>query len=138
MENEQHPNSETRSTELGKVEIAPEVLQIIGGLAALQVNGVAGTSGGVVSDITQFLGRKNPRQGIKVELEDEVRITVSIIVSYGYNIPDVGRKVQERVKHAVESMTGLQVSRVTVRVVEVRFGEEDAAADNQETSQRMK
>ncbi|EGK14331.1 Asp23/Gls24 family envelope stress response protein [Kroppenstedtia eburnea] len=138
MENEQHPYSEARSTELGKVEIAPEVLQIIGGLAALQVNGVAGTSGGVVSDITQFLGRKNPRQGIKVELEDEVRITVSIIVSYGYHIPDVGREVQEQVKHAVESMTGLQVSQVTVRVVEVRFGEEEPAADEQEASQRVK
>ena len=76
MEREQNQYSDAGSTQLGKVEIAPEVLQIISGLAALQVDGVAGTSGGVVSDLTQFLGRKTPKQGIKVDLDEEVRIHV--------------------------------------------------------------
>lgn len=138
MENKQLPYGETRTTELGKVEIAPEVLQIISGLAAIQVEGVEGTSGGVVSDISQFLGRKNPKQGIKVELGEEVRITVSIIVTYGCHIPDVGREVQEQVKHAVESMTGLEVSEVMVRVAEVRFAEDESSPDEQEASHRMK
>jgi len=54
---------EYQSTDLGKIEIAPEVIQIIAGLAAVQVDGVAGMSGGVVDDITQFLGRKKPAPG---------------------------------------------------------------------------
>ncbi|PTX53925.1 putative alkaline shock family protein YloU [Melghirimyces profundicolus] len=131
--------SEAGSSRLGKVEIAPEVIQIIAGLAAIQVEGVAGTSGGVVSDITQFLGRKKPKQGIKVELEEEVKIFVSLILHYGYPIPDVGREVQEQVKTAVETMTGLSVSAVTVRVVEVRLkGEERAAGEQEAASQRLK
>lgn len=129
MEREQNQYSDAGSTQLGKVEISPEVLQIISGLAALQVDGVAGTSGGVVSDLTQFLGRKTPKQGIKVDLDEEVRIHVSLIVHYGYHIPDVGRKVQEEIKNAVGSMTGLDVADVTVRISEVRL-----AGDDQDTT----
>ncbi|SMO40069.1 Asp23/Gls24 family envelope stress response protein [Melghirimyces algeriensis] len=138
MEMEQNHYSETGSTHLGRVEIAPEVIQIISGLASIQVEGVAGMSGGVVSDITQFLGRKTPKQGIKVELDDEVRIQVSLIVTYGYHIPDVARNVQERVKSAVESMTGLDVSGITVQVVDVRFAGDEQESSEESESQRVK
>jgi uncharacterized alkaline shock family protein YloU len=129
------PHTEPQVTDLGKIEIAPEVLQIIAGLAALQVDGVLGTSGGVVSDITQFLGRKNPKQGIRVELEEETKIVVSIIVEYGKKIPEVGLEVQARVKEAVENMTGLPVSDVIVRVVEVKFRNK---AEEEGDNQRLK
>ncbi|SFS93161.1 Asp23/Gls24 family envelope stress response protein [Marininema halotolerans] len=138
MENE-ILHHEARVTDLGRVEIAPEVIQIVAGLAALQVEGVAGTSGGVVSDITQFLGRKNPKQGIKVELTDDASITVSIIVHYGYSIPDIGKQVQESVKNAVEAMTGLEVASISVRVVEVKFvAEQERSMKEVDSSQRVK
>jgi uncharacterized alkaline shock family protein YloU len=106
---------------LGRIEIAPEVLQTISGLAATQVEGVIGLGGGVVSDLNQFFGRKNPRQGIKVEVGEETAIEVSLIVKYGYHIPDVGREVQEKVKSAVESMTGIPVDKVVVRIEGVKL-----------------
>jgi uncharacterized alkaline shock family protein YloU len=129
---------ETRQTDLGTVEIAPEVLQIIGGLAAIQVDGVAGTSGGVVDDINQFLGRKNPKHGIKVELGDELAIGVSIIVHYGYNVQDVALQVQQQVKNAIESMTGLSVGKVSIRVVEVKIATEAEDTEDSEDQQRVR
>jgi uncharacterized alkaline shock family protein YloU len=128
-------DAEYQSTDLGKIEIAPEVIQIIAGLAVVQVDGVAGMSGGVVDDISQFLGRKNPRQGIRVEFEEGLSIEVSILVKFGSYIPDVGKAVQEQVKHAVETMTGLQVEKVNVRVEGVKFPEKPTAA---EATQRVK
>lgn len=128
-------NAEYQSTDLGKVEIAPEVIQIIAGLAIVQVDGVAGMSGGVVDDITQFLGRKNPRQGIRVDFEEGLSIEVSILVKFGSYIPDVGKAVQEQVKNAVETMTGLRVEKVNVRVEAVKFSDKPTAA---ETTQRVK
>lgn len=107
--------------ELGKIEIAPEVIQIISGLAAQQVEGVAGLSGGVVGDLTQLLGRKNLRQGVRVEVGDETKIEVAIVIAFGYHIPEVGRNVQAAIKSAVENMTGLNVSEVVVRVEAVKF-----------------
>ncbi|OYD09831.1 Asp23/Gls24 family envelope stress response protein [Paludifilum halophilum] len=139
MANDEVQNREARVTELGKVEIAPEVIQMISGLAAIQVDGVAGTSGNVVDDLNHFLGRKSPKQGIKVELGERSRITVSIIVTYGFHIPDVGKEVQERIKTSVESMTGLAVDDVTVRIAEVRFqGEQpEHLPQDPEGSQRV-
>jgi uncharacterized alkaline shock family protein YloU len=104
------------SENLGKVEIAPEVIQTIAGIAASKVEGVAGLSGGV-----EWLGRKNPRKGIRVELGDRLAIELSVTVQYGVQIPDVGREIQEQVKSAVESMTGLIVDEVSVRVDGIKF-----------------
>ncbi|WP_124727210.1 Asp23/Gls24 family envelope stress response protein [Staphylospora marina] len=100
----------------GKVEIAPEVIQTIAGIAASNVEGVAAMSGGV-----EWLGRKNPKRGIRVELGERLSIELSVTVRYGYHIPDIGRKIQNEVKSAVESMTGLQVDEVTVRVEGIKF-----------------
>lgn len=107
--------------EIGKIEIAPEVIQIVSSLAAIQVPGVVGLTGGFVGDISQLLGRKNLRQGVRVELGNENTIEISAMVEYGHRIPDVGRQIQERVKSAVESMTGILVHRVQVRFEGVRL-----------------
>jgi uncharacterized alkaline shock family protein YloU len=104
------------ANQLGKVEIAPEVIQLISGIAASQVDGVITLSGGVVGDINQLLGRKNLKKGIRVDLEDQLTIDLAVVVQYGFHIPDVGREIQEQVKTAVESMTGLTVDKVIVRV----------------------
>lgn len=108
--------------EYGKIEIAPEVIQLISGLAATSVKGVLGLSGGsVVNDLNELLGRKNLRKGIRVELEEPLLIEIPIILHFGYNLPDVGRQVQEKVKAAVESMTGLEVGQVKVKIDGVKF-----------------
>lgn len=130
MEGQELENIEVPLNGLGKVQIAPEVIQIISGMAALGVKGVAGTRGGVVKGLTQYLGRKSPKQGIKVELEEETRITVSVIVYYGVHLPSVGKEVQEKVKTAVESMTGLEVMEVKVKIVGVQFdGEQEQGTE---------
>jgi uncharacterized alkaline shock family protein YloU len=106
---------------LGKVEISPEVIQIISGISATTVEGVHGLAGGVVSDFNEWMGRKNLRKGIRIELGERTTIELAIIVNYGVYVPDVGRRVQDQVKSAVESMTGITVHDVIVRVEGIKF-----------------
>ncbi|MDI3519382.1 MULTISPECIES: Asp23/Gls24 family envelope stress response protein [Caldanaerobacter] len=103
--------------ELGSVKISEEVVSIIAGLAATEVPGVAGMSGGVVNGISEILGRKNLSKGVKVEVGDkEATIDLYLIVDYGVRIPEVAWNVQENVKNAVENMTGLKVVEVNIHV----------------------
>lgn len=112
-------------TNLGSIRIADEVVKIIAGLAATEVPGVAGMSGGVVGGITEMLGRKNLSKGVKVEVgEKEAAVDMFIIVDYGTRIPDVAARIQENVKKAIESMTGLTVVEVNVNVQGVTFSQE--------------
>ena len=109
------------SNELGTIRIADEVVSIIAGLAATEVEGVAGMSGG----IAETLGRKNFSKGVKVEVgEKETAVDLFIIVKYGARIPDVALSVQEAVKNAIENMTGLNTVEVNVHVQGVGFPEE--------------
>ncbi|MGE5507108.1 MAG: Asp23/Gls24 family envelope stress response protein [Chitinophagales bacterium] len=113
-------------TETGTIRIANEVVGIIAGLAATEVSGVAGMSGGLAGGITEILGRKNLSKGVKVEVgEKEAAIDLFIIVEYGMVIPEVAWKVQENVKRAIESMTGLSVIEVNVHVQGVHFPQEE-------------
>ena len=109
-------------SELGAVRIADEVVSIIAGLAATEISGVASMSGGIVGGLAEALGRKNLSKGVKVDVgEEEAAVDLSLIVGYGSRIPDVAWAVQENVKKAVESMTGLKVVRVNVHVQGVSF-----------------
>ena len=121
------------TAKLGKIELAPEVLQIIAGLSASQVEGVAALSGGVVGDINQLLGRKDLRQGVKVELGDLTMIQVSIVVHYGYHLIDVATAVQQKVKETVEDMTGVTVDQVVVHVEGLKFSQADKKKENEQT-----
>lgn len=108
---------ETNSYEMGKTEIANEVIAIIAGLAASEVKGVASMSSGIVEDITSSLGMKNARRGIKVETEGKTAtITISIIVEYGFKITEVADNIRSRVIEAVETMTGMSVKEVNIFV----------------------
>lgn len=112
-------------TNLGSIRIADEVVKIIAGLAATEVPGVAGMSGGVVGGITEMLGRKNLSKGVKVEVgEKEAAVDMFVIVDFGSRIPDVAAKIQESVKKAIESMTGLTVVEVNVNIQGVTFSQE--------------
>ncbi|MDR0978966.1 MAG: Asp23/Gls24 family envelope stress response protein [Lachnospiraceae bacterium] len=101
-----------------EIKIADDVVAVIAGVAVSEVPGVAGMSGGFAGGISEvFSGKKNLAKGIKVEVgETEAKIDVNIIVEYGTRIPDVAFEIQNRVKKAVESMTGLKVIAVNVHV----------------------
>lgn len=108
---------------LGSIRIADEVVEVIAGLAASEVEGVVGMSGGLVGDLAHMLGRnKNLSKGVKVEVgEHEVAVDLFIVVEYGVSIPEVAFSVQEAVKEAIESMTGLKVVEANVHVQGVNF-----------------
>jgi uncharacterized alkaline shock family protein YloU len=112
----------TLPSELGAIRIADEVVSIIVGLAATEVEGVAGMSGGIVGGIAEALGRKNLTKGVKVTVgEEDTSVDLYLIVNYGSRIPDVAWHVQENVKRAIETMTGLKVVAVNIHVQGVNF-----------------
>ena len=105
-------------TENEGIQISNDVVAVIAGVAVSEVQGVSGMSGGFAGGITEVLsGKKNLAKGIKVDVKDaQAKIDVNIIVEYGSRIPDVAYEIQNRVKKAVESMTGLTVEEVNVHV----------------------
>ena len=118
------------------IKIADDVIAVIAGSAASEVPGVASMSGGFAGGISEvFSGKKNMAKGIKVEAgEKETKIDVNIIVEYGARIPDVAFEIQNRVKKAVEGMTGLKVVEVNVHVqgVNTEVSEEEQETENKE------
>lgn len=114
----------------GQIKIADEVVGVIAGLAATEVSGVAGMSGGIAGGIAEMLGRKNLSKGVKVEVgEKEAAIDLFIIVEYGTKIPDVSWQIQENVKKAIETMTGLNVVEVNIHVQGVNM-DKDVKEEN--------
>lgn len=115
-----------RSGEIGSIRIADEVVAVIAGLAATEIKGIAGMSGGLAGGIAEILGRKNLSKGVKVEVgEKEAAVDLFCIVDFGVRIPDVATQVQESVKKAIESMTGLVVVEVNIHIQGVAFGNVD-------------
>lgn len=121
--------SETRNTykihengKTGEVQIADEVVAAIAGLAATEVKGVATTAGNVTNDIAGKLGKKNFSKGVKVIVDpDAVSVDMALTLDYGYGIPETAKLVQEKVKLAIENMTGLQVKEVNIRIAGVNI-----------------
>ena len=106
---------------LGEVQIAEEVITIIAGLAATEVEGVCSMGGNITKELVSRLGMKNLSKGVRVEVTEEgkIEVFVTINIAYGYAIPAVSGNVQEKVKAAIENMTGLEVSGVNVRIADV-------------------
>ena len=115
----QHSASRQEDIEedVGSIKVADEVISIVAGLAATEVPGVAGMSGGLVGGLTELLGKKNFSKGVGVEVVGKtVTIKIFAIIEYGICIPEVALAIQEQVKNAVESMTGYEVAAVDVHV----------------------
>ena len=111
---------------LGDIQIADDVIAIIAGLAATEVEGVAKMYGNITNELVSKLGMKNLSKGVKVMVTPEdVKVDISLEVKYGYSVIDVSKKVQEKVKQALETMTGLNVTRVRVRIAGVAFDKEN-------------
>ena len=121
-------------TESNEIKIADDVVAVIAGVAVSEVSGVAEMAGGFAGGITEVLsGKKNLAKGIKVEVGDkDAKIDVNIIVEYGVRIPDVAFEIQNRVKKAVETMTGLKVIEVNVNVQGVSTETEEAEETTEE------
>lgn len=110
-----------QSSKLGKLEIAPEVIESITALAANEIDGVAQLNNTFVGGIAEKLGRKKKlNKGVKVELgEHHTVVDAHIIVDYGVKIPDVASAVQDHVKSTIQDLTGLDVLEVNIHVVGV-------------------
>ncbi len=116
----------SRSEQYGDVHISEEVLEMIAGAAAMEVDGVTGLAGGSVSE--QILGRKKLSKGISILWEsDQITINISIQIRYGSIIPEVAQKVQEGIIASVEATSGLKVAEVNVRVGGVTFPKKEEA-----------
>lgn len=112
-----------KEDKLGEVKIADEVVAIIAGLASTEVEGVSSMAGNITNELVSKLGMKNLSKGIRVDVSGGVaRIDVALNIAYGYAIMDVSQKVQEKVKSAIENMTGLEVAGVNVRIASVDMG----------------
>ena len=121
-------------TENSGVKISNDVVAVIAGVAVSEVQGVASMQTGFAGGISEVLsGKKNRTKGIKVEVEgNTTKIDVNIIVEYGTRIPDIAFEIQNRVKKAVESMTGLEVEEVNVHVQGVNTKSLDEENNNPE------
>ena len=107
---------------LGEVKIADEVVAIIAALAATEVDGVASMAGNITNEVIGKLGIKNLSKGVKVDvLEGVVTVSLALNLKYDYSIMEVTKKVQEKVKNAVENMTGLEVADVNIKVAGVEM-----------------
>ena len=102
---------------MGEVKIADDVVAVIAALAASEVDGVASMAGSLTNEINSRLGMKNLSKGVKVDvLEGVVTVSIALNLKYNYNIMEVSAQVQQKVKAAVENMTGLEVADVNIKV----------------------
>ena len=109
---------------IGEVQIADEVVAIIAGLAATEVEGVDSMAGNITNELVGKLGMKNLSKGVKVDVtEEHVSVDLSLNIRYGYSIPSVSEQVQEKVSTAIENMTGLTVLDVNVKIAGVNMDE---------------
>ncbi len=115
----------TREEQNGSISFANDVVATIAGLATVEIEGVAGMSGGFSGGLAELLGRKNLTKGVKVEVgKEECAVDLFIIVDYGVEIPLMCDKIQANVKKAVETMTGLRTVEINVHIQGVRVAKE--------------
>ncbi|MBM6617339.1 Asp23/Gls24 family envelope stress response protein [Bacillus suaedaesalsae] len=109
-------------TSLGKVEIAPEVIEVIASIASSEVEGVASMRGNFASGVVERLGKKNHGKGVKVELNEEgISVDVYVVMNFGVSIPTVAKNIQDNIRQALMTMTALEVDEVNIHVVGVQF-----------------
>lgn len=112
--------------EKGSVRVADEVIAVIAALAATEVKGVASIAGGIKGPVVARKGIKALSRGVKISVRDgEVTVDLALDLEYGRSIPDVAEKVQEKVKSAIENMTGMPVVAVNLSVADIEVGEGD-------------
>ena len=122
--------SETREyisypDEMGTIHIADEVLAVVAASAALEVEGVSSLAANLSSDLAELMGKKVYSKGVRLSVVDgQVLVDISILIQYGFSIPNVAKKVQEAVMSAVANTSGMEVSRVNIQVSGISFRKE--------------
>ena len=105
---------------VGQVQISNEVITIIAGLAATETKGVASMAGNITNELVSRMGVKNLSKGVKVTIENGiVNVDLALNLDYGFSVPKTSQKVQEKVKAAIENMTGLTVENVNIKIANV-------------------
>lgn len=118
-------------TSLGKVEIAPEVIEVIAGLAATEVEGLYAMRGNLASGVAEALGKKTHNKGVKVELTNEgITIDVYCIINFGSSIPQIAQKLQTNIRQTLRNMTQLEISEINIHVVGINMDEKEEQANN--------
>lgn len=112
----------TNKQDLGNIEVAPEVLEIIASIAATDIEGVASMRGNFASGVVERLGKKVHGKGVKTDLSEEgLMIDIFCVVNYGVSIPKTALKIQEQVRQTLHNMTSLQTQEVNVHITGVQF-----------------
>ncbi len=117
-------NFKIKDSDDGCVKISDEVLAIIAGLAATEVEGVASLAGNLTSDLISKAGASKLSKGVKIipgEEDDEITVRLAVYMAYGYEIPKVCEQIQDRVRTSIENMTGLEVTAVDIKIAQVIF-----------------
>lgn len=115
---------------LGKVEIAPEVIEVIASIAASEVEGVTQMRGSFAAGVVEKLGKKNHGKGVKVELAEEgIKVDVYCVMKFGVSIPAVAQKIQDNIRQALLNMTALDATEVNIHVVGIQFENQKAEAE---------
>lgn len=109
--------AEEQPEEYGDIRVATEVVSIVASLAAQEVHGVLRMSGRRIDGINEFLGKESVSKGVRVSFDNKtVTCNVYVIIEYGFCIPEVALEIQEKVKEAIETMTGYDVQFIDVHV----------------------
>ena len=119
----------TLEQDAGRVNISDDVVATIAGIAAMEIDGITGMSGGTLGDIAEKLGaKKSPQRGVKVLVTDDgAVIDLYAVVQFGIRIPELCWEVQENVKNSVETMTGINVLKVNIHIEGISFEKEKPA-----------
>ncbi len=107
---------------IGTVKIADDVVAMIAGIAATEIDGVTAMVGNISNELMSKMGMKTLTKGVRVDIYGkEVRVELAVNMEYGFNVISTANKVQERVKNSIENMTGLEVRDVNVRIAAIRM-----------------
>lgn len=119
--------------ENGNIKISDEVISTIATIAVSEVNGVHGMGGSFAGDIVEKFGKKTLTKGVKITMDgNEVVLDLNVVLKYGVRIPEIAWNVQENVKKSVESMTGLTVTKVNVRIVGIEVEKDEITVQTPE------
>lgn len=127
MEKELNKNGYTLQGDenAGSVKIADDVVAMIASIAATEVEGVSAMIGNITNELMSKAGMKKLTKGVKVDvLNGVVTVELSVTLEYGYSIPATCQKVQDKVKTAIENMTGLEVADVNIRIASIHMTDE--------------
>lgn len=114
-------------TGLGKVEIAPEVIEVIAGIAASEVEGIAAMQGNFATGVVEAFGKKSHKKGVKVELSDDaIVIDLFVKLTFGVSIPEVAQKAQANIRQTLKTMTALEISEINIHVVGIEMNKNES------------